>query len=432
MMNQTNIDYLSGEVRQILGKPPSRVTHWVFAITSGMITLLIFASFIFRYPEIIDGELILSTAEAPFNVDAPKTGVLATVKVKEGDLVTKNQLIAIFENDADVDDVLELENDLNKLNNLDEDAIRAFTPNRSLDLDQQLDILYQEFISSLEFVPLYEGDQIDQEAINGVYAENSQTNRSNRQLLDAIQSAEDEIVALDKRANNIYDLYQKQPSKEAYSNDLITIDQEKKSLRTEINRYRAEIEKNNEKIKNNNSKILLLKADRKSGTQERIYQLRQNISKLRRAIAEWKSDNIVYSPANGRVSFYANLELKKRYKKGEELVAIIPVTENTDFIGLVKIPVEGSGKVENGQSVNLKFDRYPFLEFGQVKGTVTKIYPLSVDGTYAVEVALENGLVTNQGKTLEYYQQMGGQAEIITDERLFVGRLYDKLLGFWK
>ena len=130
-MNQQNIDYLSGDVREILGKPPSRVTHWVFAITLCMIAVLVFASFIFRYPEIIDGDLVLSTAEAPFSVDAPRTGLLATVKVKEGDLVTKNQLIAIFENDADVDDVLELENDLNKLNNLDEDAIRAFAPNRS-------------------------------------------------------------------------------------------------------------------------------------------------------------------------------------------------------------------------------------------------------------------------------------------------------------
>ena len=95
---------------------------------------------------------------------------------------------------------------------------------------------------------------------------------------------------------------------------------------------------------------------------------------------------------------------------------------------MVNIPVEGSGRVKEGQEVNLKFHRYPYIEFGAVKGTVTKIYPLAKGDAYTVDVALDNGLITNQGRTLDYFQQMEGEAEIITEERLFVGRLFDKFL----
>ena len=431
-MQQQNLEYLSGEVREILGSPPAKATKLVFVVTLLMICLLFVAGFTFQYPEIIDGEMILSTAEAPISVGAPMSGVLAIVKVKEGEIVSKGQMIALFENDADVDDVLELENDLDKLSTLDEDAIRAYIPNRSLELGSQLELQYQDFISSLEFVPLHEGDQTDQEELNGVDSEINQIKILNRSLNAAISNAEDEIVAKEKSKTNIADLYGKTPSRVEFSKEILDLDQEIKSLQSYIGQSKSEIEKNYEKIKNFNSKKLQIKSDHKSGVNERIFQLGQNISSLRKAIAIWKSDNIVNAPSNGKVSFYNNLELKKRYIKGEELVAIIPITEQTEYIGLVNIPVKGSGKVKDGQEVNLKFHRYPFIEFGAVKGTVSKIYPLSKGNAYSVEVTLDKGLVTNHGKTLEYYQQMEGEAEIITENRLFIGRLFDKIISIWR
>ena len=422
-MQQQNIKYLSGEVREILGSPPQKATKLVFYITMGMIVLLLIAGFTFQYPEIIDGDLTAS---------APKAGILAVVKVNENDIVSKGQIIAIFENDADVDDVLELENDLDKLSTLDEDAIRAYTPNRSLELGPQLELQYQDFISSLEFVPLHSGDQTNQEELFGVDDEINQIKRLNRSLMSAIESAENEIAAKQKSKGNIADLYGKSPSKVEYSKEILDIEQGIKSLESYIGQSRSEIEKNNEKIKSLNSKKLQLRSVHKTGVNERIFQLGQNISSLRKAIAIWKSDNIVYSPANGQVSFYNNLEIKKRYIKGEELAAIIPISDKTEYIGLVNIPVKGSGKVKDGLAGNLKFHRYPFMEFGSVKGTVSKIYPLSKGNAYSVEVTLDKGLVTNQGKTLEYYQQMEGEAEIITENRLFIGRLFDKILSIWR
>src|SRR5690606_24358032 len=147
---------------------------------------------------------------------------------------SKGQMIALFENDADVDDVLELENDLDKLSTLDEDAIRAYTPNRSLELGSQLNLQYQDFISSLEFVPLHEGDQTDREELSGVDAEINQIKILNRSLNAAIKNAEDEIAAKEKSKGNIAELYGKTPSKTEYSKELLDLDQEIKSLNSYI------------------------------------------------------------------------------------------------------------------------------------------------------------------------------------------------------
>ncbi len=431
MQNQ-NIDYLSGEVREILSKPPAWSTSWAFGITLSAFILLSMAAFTFKYPEVIIGDLILSTAEPPINVDAPRSGLIVDVKVKEGELVSKNQLLAIFENDADVDDVLELENDLDQLNTLDVDAIRAFTPNRSLELDQQLDVLYEDFISSLQFVPLFDGVQVDQAADNAIILENRQLERSNLNLQDAIESAKLDILSKDKLMSNIQELYMESPSESSYSTQLYELGQEKSELDTEIKRLQNSIQKNLETIRNNNSLIWQMRANQNSGTQERIFQLRQSISALRKAIANWKEDNLVFSPADGKVTFFNNMEIKNRYSKDEELIAILPATENTEYVGIATIPVQGSGKVKEGQEVNLKFHRYPFLEFGQLKGKVSKIYPLSKGDAYSVEVELQNGLKTSAGITIEYYQQMEGEVEIITEKQLFIRRLFDKFFAGWK
>jgi len=38
--------------------------------------------------------------------------------------------------------------------------------------------------------------------------------------------------------------------------------------------------------------------------------------------------------------------------------------------------LQGAGKVKTRQTVNVKFDGYPYMEFGMVKGKVKNISPL--------------------------------------------------------
>ena len=116
------------------------------------------------------------------------------------------------------------------------------------------------------------------------------------------------------------------------------------------------------------------------------------------------------------------------YKYPDIIMAPVVVTaapnDSTTFIGSVQLKMNPSGIVQIGQQVNLKFANYPYMEYGVVKGVVSKISSVPNGDTYALEVSLPGRMVSSFGKKLEFQQELKGTAEIITEER----RLLDRIL----
>jgi multidrug resistance efflux pump len=198
---------------------------------------------------------------------------------------------------------------------------------------------------------------------------------------------------------------------------------------SEISTIEAQIEANKAMIIDDNSRIFELRSQEKTGANDKIAQLKQNLGTLKAEIQRWKDKYLVIAPADGKVSYYSELAPKQLLTVGEDMLAIVPLNAGDNYVGEVKISAEGSGKVKIGQTVNLMFDRYNFREWGLVKGTVKKIYPLMKGNKYSVEIELKKGLITTKDRTLGYHLQMGGTAEIITEDKSFVRRIFSKLLG---
>ena len=115
------------------------------------------------------------------------------------------------------------------------------------------------------------------------------------------------------------------------------------------------------------------------------------------------------------------------YKYPDIIAAPVVVTSEpgnpTTLIGFVRLKMNPSGKVQIGQRVNLKFTNYPYMEFGVVKGIVSKISSIPNGDSYALEVNLPGQMVTTFGKRLEFQLELKGTAEIITEERRLLGRI---------
>jgi len=96
----------------------------------------------------------------------------------------------------------------------------------------------------------------------------------------------------------------------------------------------------------------------------------------------------------------------------------------------------GIGKVKLGQIVNIKFDNFPYMEFGMLKGKIKSIslIPTVTDkgSIYSAEVLFPNKLISNYGKTLAFSQEMTGTAEIITDDTKLLHRFFNPLKSLWK
>jgi hypothetical protein len=79
---------------------------------------------------------------------------------------------------------------------------------------------------------------------------------------------------------------------------------------------------------------------------------------------------LVVSPMKGIVTYKKDEITEKQFVSSDaHLFSIIPI-KTIATTGKMLVKVEGSGKVEPGQSVIVKFKSFPFYEYGAVLGKV--------------------------------------------------------------
>jgi HlyD family secretion protein len=153
---------------------------------------------------------------------------------------------------------------------------------------------------------------------------------------------------------------------------------------------------------------------------------------LQAQIRQWEQAYLLVSPVDGIVTLTKYWQRNQNVTSGEILVTVVP-KEKTHIIGKITLPPQGAGKVKEGQTVNVKFDNFPYMEFGMLKVKIKNISLVPVvvnDGgadkkAHILEVVFPDTLRTNYGKELTFSQEMQGTAEIITDDL----RLLDRFLN---
>ncbi len=146
-----------------------------------------------------------------------------------------------------------------------------------------------------------------------------------------------------------------------------------------------------------------------------IGQLRQQ---LLASIARWKEQYAFIAPMDGIVSLQGYCSKGQHVTVGAVLASIVPEAE-TEVIGRMQVPSSGFGKVETGQTVNVKLNGFPYMEYGVLKGTIRSISSVpqqvqSSAGTTAVdsvEVSFPHGMPTSYGKEVAMIQRMDGRAK---------------------
>jgi multidrug efflux pump subunit AcrA (membrane-fusion protein) len=427
-MEIQNNEYLSTEVREILGEAPSLVWTWGTVIIAGVLVLFTLVGFLVNYPETVKGDLLLTTLDPPVPVISPRSGYLSEVRAKEGDTVVKDQILAVFNSNADVEDVLQLEQEVDKLSEFDLESLRSYQPNVKLKVGE-ISPAYSSFVSAFQYLPFSVSDNTNMPAILNLREHIAQLNTSIQTIENRKNKFNQDIEALDKDYRSQHQKYEKSTD-EKDSPGLFEFNRKLSEKVSEKENLEIEIASKKEEISNTRAKILELQLQQQSGLKDKIFQLKQSLSNLKTFIQQWKDDFLVVAPAAGEVSFYSDFTERQFKKIGDELMVIIPDSPDNKFIGQVRLPAKGSGKVQTEQKVNIKFERYPHQEFGTVGGRVSKIFPLPKGDAYFVEVELVEGLKTSHGTEIEFQQQMKGSAEITTAEKKFISHLFQKIRNY--
>src|SRR6478735_24059 len=69
--------------------------------------------------------------------------------------------------------------------------------------------------------------------------------------------------------------------------------------------------------------------------------------------------------------------------------------ETSQFYAQLSVAQTNFGRLALGQHVQLRFDAYPYVEFGYVEGVIQYVSSVATDSGFLVNVELPKGLVTN-------------------------------------
>lgn len=149
--------------------------------------------------------------------------------------------------------------------------------------------------------------------------------------------------------------------------------------------------------------------------------LRAQLNKLRGEIEVWQADHVLRAPADGIVAFYDFWSAQQFVTSGKQVFLILPKTSH--LLGRMSVSGGGAGKIKPGQPVRIRLDDYPYKEFGIVGGKVQSVSLVARDGANLVLIDLPHPLTTSFRKTLQFKQEMTGQAGVVTERISLLGRV---------
>ncbi len=427
MEKQDNIKNHSEELQEVLGTPPRWLVRWGTMIACFAFCALLAVAYFVEYSDTIKADLVLTAPNPPVTMMADRQGLLEAVLIKDNEEVSEGDLILVYSSAANMLDIDSLEKDLKYFSGeVYASDLEKFLPLRFLQLGT-LDDEYNEFLKNYDLFTYGEVSQNDQKEINRL-------NREIRDIELSIRNEEGKRGDIETRKSIAAQLtaryqreYASDPQK--YIGLIEQNAQKVKEIERELKELESNIENKKLKIKDINRDIETVRQQSGEVNTVLIGEIRKNINDLKGGIKIWKNENLIFAPIDGRVSFFEEFDNENQtVSEGSKILQIIPPGEAGEMYGKVDLPQLGSGDVEVGQEVVIKFDKYRTHEWGMIEGVVkSKSDVPQEDNTYKVEVELTNGLKTSIGKELNFKQGMQGTAEIVTKEKRFLYRLFDNI-----
>jgi len=415
----------SEEVQEIMGFIPNWLIRWGITVIFMTILTLLIGSWFFSYPEILTSSIVVTTKNPPASIIAKSSGKFENIFIKNGDKVKTGELLAIIENPCEYKNFIELKDllkTINVKNNLNIQELENLNIKKSLKLGE-LQNHYELFIKAQQDYVYFIKNTLFRDQLNSL------KNQLEKSKLLLTQSTDQRTIQ--KKELELFKIKYAR-SKKLISEGIISKEESDSSkgifLQKEFSYSNAET-----KITNLEIQIEGIKRDivnLKNKFEQDKKQLNLNLIKVYKTLAgeisSWEQRYVLKSSIDGIIVFTKYWNINQNVKTGDKVLSIIPQLKEK-LIGRVLLPISGSGKVKVGQKVNIKFDSYPFMEYGMVRGVIIHRSRIPSEEKYILEVEFPEGLLTNYRKELNFDQEMKGIAEIITEDISLLERLFSNL-----
>ncbi|RHJ81852.1 HlyD family efflux transporter periplasmic adaptor subunit [Parabacteroides sp. AM08-6] len=108
MENGKEIELRSEEVQEVMGEVPVWIIRWGIAILFIVVLGLLVGSCFFKYPDMIEAEMVLTSQNPVSAVVARSSGKVCGLYVSDGQVVKEGVPLAVIENAAETEDVFRL------------------------------------------------------------------------------------------------------------------------------------------------------------------------------------------------------------------------------------------------------------------------------------------------------------------------------------
>lgn len=416
------IEIRSDEVQDILGMVPSWIVRWGTVVILLTVLAILVGSWFFSYPDIIRADIIVTTENPPSTLEAMTDGQIEDIFVDDNQFVNMHTLLAVINSTADHTDVISLKYDIEELRTI----IPDFEKEEFIELDNNYELgdiqpaytdfkrTYDTYQNFLELDNHARQILSLEEEIRGYQIHKASLQRQSNLLKQQLQIADSQF----QRDSNVWARGQGLMADADYEKSRSAKIQEE----TKYEQSLANISSTDIEISKTNYSKLALELAAENEKLQKQSDMLAAFERLNAEIGNWEQKYMFVARIDGLVTFPGAWAENQNVNQGDKVLTIVP-EEPGDTIGKINLPVEGSGKVEENQKVNIKFSNYPHLQYGMVRGIIRAKSQVPYDELYSVEVELPNGLITYYGDTIPFNQEMPGRAEIITDDRKLLERI---------
>ncbi len=403
-------------------------------------------------------------------LDIATTGTVTAVKVKEGDNVKAGQVLVELESDVlrtqlqEVQKKLEGQhNQILQLNLLRNQLAIAIgvqeQQNKSQELEKisQVNQAQQNLDSKQSTFNLQKSENLAQVEQAQQNLNTNQTNHSlassrlgrdttevqrYRQLLESGAIPETKVVELQKTAEESQRLQLSAASdikqarlhiKEAQSHYQTIISQAKSDIQQA--KLRLSEQQSSYQSLIQSGKLALIKNEAQlKDIQSQIANLQSEIAQTQsqiKSISIQISQRMLFAPTDGTIF---QLPIKRPgtvVQSGQMIAAIAP--KGSTLILKAQMPNQQSGHLHVGMPVKVKFDAYPFQDYGVVQGRVTWIAPDSKTQetkqgnveTFDLDITLQQADIVAGNKRIAITPGQTATAEVIIRQRRLIDYLLD-------
>lgn len=414
----------SEEVQEIIGRPPAWIIRMGTVVVASLVVLFMLGAWFVRYPDLIEAPITFASITPPVQLAARSDGRLQMLYMHDGDFTTAGQVVGVLENAATANDMFRLAKVAQALDttlNLAHTLTYLDLPTAVQAGDLQADYanLYQAiaaykfFIADLSHLAQLANlrtqityyHHLNTELATKSYSLNEQlTLERQKDSINRVLMGKKVIAKLD--FNNNHKVY--------LSQQLSSTDNNVSIIQNQL--QQSEYQKT----------MTILKNEHEAQQRDLLNKIRAAAKVLVGRIATWDQQYVLRTPIAGKITFFKVWTSNQYVKANDPIFVVVPPIHHQ--YARASLPVFKAGKVKAGQPALIRLNEYPFEEFGQLRGTVEKISDVSLDKNYLITIRLTS-MYTNTGFQLPLRNELSGTAQLVTEDRSIIQRIFSQVSG---